>query len=237
MATTKSRKWMWWIGGGIVVVIAALVLGPYIYIHFIEPDPAPKLSISNTPPPTNATTDGSAAKDAALTGTWNITTGSKGQYRVKEVLFGQDSTATGVTDKVTGSATFDGTTVKTAKITVDLTGLSSDSGNRDNQVQGRILETSQFPDATFELTQPITLPSDGADGKEMKVTATGNLTLHGVTKPVTTEITARRSGSTIEASGAIPIKFSDYQINDPSGGPAKVGDDGSLEYLVVLSLA
>jgi polyisoprenoid-binding protein YceI len=104
-------------------------------------------------------------------------------------------------------------------------------------VQGRILETSQFPDATFELTKPITLPSDGADGKEMTVTATGNLTLHGVTKPVTTEITARRTGNTIEASGAIPIKFSDYEINDPSGGPAQVGDNGSLEYLIVLTAA
>src|SRR5262249_12437923 len=124
---------------------------------------------------------------------------------------------------------------KTAKITVDLTGLSSDEGIRDSQVKGRILETSQFPNATFELTQPITLPSDGADGKEMKVTATGNLTLHGVTKQVTTEITAKRTGTSIAASGAIPIKFSDYNINDPSGGPAQVGDNGSLEYLVVLS--
>ena len=71
----------------------------------------------------------------------------------------------------------------------------------------------------------------------MTVTATGTLTLHGVTKPVTTEITARRTGNTIQASGAIPITFSDYNINDPSGGPAQVGNDGSLEYLVVLTQA
>ena len=234
MATSR-RKWMWWIGGAVVVVAAALVLGPFIYIHFIEPDPAPKLSISQVPTTTNAATDGSAATSTPLTGTWNVGSGSKGQYRVKEVLFGQNNTATGVSDKVTGSATFDGTTVKTAKITVDLTGLSSDEGIRDSQVQGRILATSQFPNATFVLTQPITLPSDGADGKEMKVTATGNLTLHGVTKQVTTEITAKRTGNSIAASGAIPIKFSDYNINDPSGGPAQVGDNGSLEFLVVLS--
>jgi polyisoprenoid-binding protein YceI len=233
----RGRKWLWWIGGAVAVVVAALALGPFIYIHFISPDPKPKLAIPATPPTTSVATDGSAAKTTALTGTWNVTSGSKGQYRVKEVLFGQDNTATGATDKVTGSATFDGTTVKTAKITVDLTGLSSDEGQRDNQVQNRILETSQFPDATFELTQPITLPNDGSDGKEMKVTATGNLTLHGVTKPVTTEITARRTGNTIEAAGAIPIKFSDYNINDPSGGPAQVGDNGSLEYLVVLTRA
>ena len=131
----------------------------------------------------------------------------------------------------------DGTTVTDGKITVDLTTVKSDRGRRDNQFQGRIMDTSQFPDATFELTQPIALGTEPADGDEIKVTATGDLTLHGTTKSVTTEITGARSGNTIEASGAIPITFSDYDIDDPTGGPAQVGDDGTLEFLVVLSLA
>ena len=31
------------------------------------------------------------------------------------------------------------------------------------------------------------------------------------------------------------MTFSDYDIDDPSGGPASVGDDGELEVLLVFS--
>ena len=52
-------------------------------------------------------------------------------------------------------------------------------------MQGRILNTSQFPDATFTLTKPIALGKEPSDGVEITTTATGNLTLHGTTKSVT----------------------------------------------------
>ena len=45
----------------------------------------------------------------------------------------------------------------TSQCEVDLTTLKSDSDNRDGQVQGRILQTDQFPKATFKLAQPIEL--------------------------------------------------------------------------------
>ena len=47
--TSKSRKW-WWIGGGILVAaFLVAVVAPYVYIHFIEPDPAPKLVVEDAP--------------------------------------------------------------------------------------------------------------------------------------------------------------------------------------------
>ena len=57
--------------------------------------------------------------------------------------------------------------------------------------------------------------------------------MHGVTREVTFELTAALNGSTFAAEAAIPITFSDYDIDDPSGGPASVGDDGTLEVLLV----
>ena len=231
--TSKSRKW-WWIGGGILVAaFLVAVVAPYVYIHFIEPDPAPKLVVEDAPTVTTVPN----AQRAPLAGTWNITTGSKGQYRVKEVLFGQDSVATGTTTDVTGSMVIEGTTVQSAKVVVDLTTVKSGRSQRDGQFQGRIMNTAEFPNATFELTEPIALGTEPADGVEINVNATGNLTMHGTTKSVTTQITAKRTGNTIAASGAIPITFSDYGIDDPSGGPATVGDNGSLEFLAVFAPA
>jgi hypothetical protein len=41
----------------------------------------------------------------------------------------------------------------------------------------------------------------------------------------------------IQVSGSVPITFADYSIDNPSGGPASVGDSGTLEFLLVLAKA
>jgi polyisoprenoid-binding protein YceI len=64
-------------------------------------------------------------------------------------------------------------------------------------------------------------------------TATGDLTLRGSTNSVTFEVQARLIRGTIEVLGDIPIVFADYGIPNPSGGPARVGDEGTLEFLLV----
>jgi hypothetical protein len=33
----------------------------------------------------------------------------------------------------------------------------------------------------------------------------------------------------------VPITFSDYSIDNPSGGPASVGNTGELEFLLVFA--
>ena len=174
---------------------------------------------------------------ASLDGTWKVASGSTAGYRVKETLFGQSATAVGRTTAVTGEFTLAGTTVPTASFSVDLTQVSSDRSQRDGQFQGRIMDTAQFPTATFELTNPIDLGSVPANGVEITPKATGKLTLHGTTKTVTVDLTAKRTGNNIQVLGSIPITFADYGIDNPSGGPASVGDNGTLEFLLVLAKA
>src|SRR3954452_14492580 len=118
---SSPRRWLWIAIGAITVVVIAVVGGPYVYIHFIEADPAPKLDISASAPPT--TTPGDTSARAPLAGTWNVVDGSKGQYRVKETLFGQDATATGTSNQVSGAMSSAGTTVNSGMFTVDLTAL------------------------------------------------------------------------------------------------------------------
>ena len=71
--------------------------------------------------------------------------------------------------------------------------------------------------------------------KQINATATGDLTLHGVTKQVTFDVTAERVAGQIKVNGTIPVHFSDYSINNPSGGPAQVGNDGTLEFTLVFT--
>lgn len=230
------RKRLVWIVAAVVVGLAVVVTaGTYAYIHFVEGDAPPPLSLDD--PPTSAGTSGAGTGDAVssgpIAGTWVPAAGSQAGYRVKEVLFGQSAEAVGRTDKATGKMTIDATTVTAVDLGVDMTAVKSDQDRRDNQFRGRIMETSKYPTATFHLTEPIPLASVPTDATPVDVEATGDLTLHGVTRTVQVNLSARRNGENIEVSGSIPITFADYSIPNPSFGPARTEDHGLLEVLVV----
>ncbi len=223
MARTRPRHWKRWLIGGVVAVLVVVVGGPFVYFHFIEgPAPAPfKLS---KPKATTAA--------VPLAGTWNVATGSQAGYRVQETLFGQSHTAVGRTSAVTGQLTATASAVTSTTVTVDMTQVTSDSGERDSQFQGRIMDTSQFPTAKFTLSTPITFGTTPKAGVTVAETASGTLTLHGTTHSVQVPVSAVESGDTIQVNGSIPVTFSDFNIDNPSGGPASVGNSGTVEFLL-----
>ena len=71
----------------------------------------------------------------------------------------------------------------------------------------------------------------------MTATATGDLTIHGVTNEGTFDVEAKVVGDTIRVATAdpVPVVLADYDIDKPTGGPvAEISDEGSFEFLVVL---
>jgi polyisoprenoid-binding protein YceI len=253
MSTTPHRRrWPRRLAAAVAVVVVLVVGGPFVYIHFIEGKAPAPLSLATETTTTVAPTAGSAgtttsttaSASAAVTsassldGTWNVASGSVAGYRIKETLFGQSNTAVGRTSTITGSITLTGTSVTEARFSVDMTTVKSDQSQRDDQFQGRIMDTATFPTATFVLSQPIALGSIPATGTIVTETATGKLTLHGTTKVVTFQLQARHTGSTtISVSGSIPVTFADYGISNPSGGPATTSSSGALEFLLNFSHA
>jgi polyisoprenoid-binding protein YceI len=245
---------------GAVLAVAVVAVGGFLVWFFVIKDDAPdRLGQSDldaalatttvvvgtapatTPPPdtavaiTDAPGEGTPAGD--VTGTWVISIDSTVGYRATEVLAGLETEGVGRTDAVTGTMIIDGTVVQSAAFEVDMTTITSDSDRRDNQFQGRIMTTDQFPTATFVLTEPIDVGSIPSEGETVTVTATGDLTLRGVTRPVTFEMTAQIEGGRIGVLGSIPILFSDYQIPDPSNSFAQVEDNGLLEFVLVFDPA
>jgi polyisoprenoid-binding protein YceI len=61
--------------------------------------------------------------------------------------------------------------------TFDITSIASQNDRRDKDLRENYFEAAKFPTMTFVET--------GAKGKPDAFTMTGNLTIHGVTKPVT----------------------------------------------------
>jgi polyisoprenoid-binding protein YceI len=224
-----SRRWKVWSIAGIGV-LALVIGGPWVYIHLIQDEAPPPLALGST----SASGDG-ATGSAPTTGgdSWTVTDDSVVGYRVKEVLFGQSADAVGRTSAIAGTMTLDGATVTDASFTVDMTTVTSDESRRDDQFNGRIMETSVYPTATFTMSEPIdlgTLPDANAD---VTATATGELTLHGVTQTMTFDIQGRYTGSQVEIAGSIPITFADWGISNPSFGPVTTEDNGILEFSLV----
>ena len=197
-------------------------------------NPTADPAASEDPAATTSTADGISGTWAVDTSVGSGDTGTFVGYRVNEQLATVGAaTAVGRTSGVTGSLTIDGTTITAVDITADLTQLQSDESNRDRQLQRQGLETGTFPTATFKLTQPIALDSVPAEGEIIEVTATGDLTLHGVTKPVQIPLQARLESGVITVAGSLPIQFADYSIQQPQGMIVlSVEDHGILELQV-----
>lgn len=92
-------------------------------------------------------------------------------------------------DKTTGTVVFD----KEAKeaqvdVTIDMTSVSTGFDVFNDHIQGEdFLDTAQFPTATFKSTKVV------FEG-DKPVSIEGNLTIKGVTKPVTLTVTSFFSG-------------------------------------------
>lgn len=244
------KRWVKWIVLGVLVAVALVYGAIFVYTEFIN-DPAPELSFegrdaelaatttaavpATTAPVTAQTTETPATTALAATvdGTWEATEESEVGYRVKETLAGVDTEGVGRTNQITGTLTIEGTTLTAASFEVDMASVTSDSGNRDNQFRGRIMDVATHPTAAFVLSEPIDFGAvpDGED--PITATATGELTLRGTTNTVTFEVQARLIRGSIEVLGEIPVVFSAYGIPNPSAGPAQVGDEGLLEFLLV----
>jgi polyisoprenoid-binding protein YceI len=227
------RSWSWkrWVLIGVAGVLAVVVGGPLVYFNLIAEDAPAALTIGTTTP------TATPAAPVALDGTWTVAEGSVAGYRVKEILFGQSKEAVGRTKEITGTFALDGTTVDTAAFTVDMASMTSDQSRRDGQFRGRIMDVSTHPTSTFELSEPIVLASIPAEGVQGTTKATGELTLRGTTKTVTFDLTGRRTGGTIEIGGSLEIVFAEWDIPNPSGGPAQTSDEGVLEFLLIFTKA
>ncbi|MGO3147419.1 MAG: YceI family protein [Leucobacter sp.] len=215
------------------VVVA--VVGPPLYRDFIAPPAAEAPTITGDPSLAEGLEDTAESGPLSLeeiSGTWDITDGSTAGYRVNEVLNGTDVTVTGRTSEVTGSLTIsaDGRTLEAAEFTVDVASIETDRSQRDAYFREQAINVAEYPEASFALTEPVTVETVPDAGEVVTVDATGELTIAGVTKQVTVSIEVRSDGSTTELAGSIPVTFSDFGVRAPSLGFVKVEDHGFVEF-------
>ena len=182
-----------------------------------------------------------APRDGVLAGVWIVSaTGeSFAGYRVGEELSSiGTNTAVGRTSDVTGTLEFDGSMITVVNIEVNVASLTSDDSRRDRQLRDRGLQTNSFPTATFSLTAPIEVNSMPSEGEPFAAIAVGELTLHGVTHPVSVELSGQLVDGLVVVVGSTELQFADFDIVPPTGFIVlAVEDHGTLEFQFVFQQA
>jgi polyisoprenoid-binding protein YceI len=213
-----------WVVAGVVVVLALVAAAVW---WFALRDTAPP------PAAVDCEVEGSD-ETVPVDGDWSVEPGEDvfAGYRIEEV-FGGDTfkrEIAGRSPEVEGTLTVEDGSLTEATVTVDTTALASDQARRDRWLEGNALDTEEFPEAAFVLTEPIALPDDPAVGEGIAVDATGELTLHGTTREVVFPIEACFAGDSASVAGSIEILLEDYGIEPPDvPGLAKVDPDGIVE--------
>ncbi|HEU5469499.1 MAG TPA: YceI family protein [Actinophytocola sp.] len=219
----RKRRWGRRILIGLTAVVVLLVASVVLYVK-LAPVPAP-LALPATPANTPA---------GALEGTWDVAEGSEAGFRIQQAVLFVTADVVQRTRAVTGTLTVAGNQITAADFRVDLTTITS-----NGQVTPQLalsLDTEHHPQATITLTQPITMDPAFTAGGTTTSTASGQLTLRGITHPVSLTVTARRDGDTLQAAGSFPATFAEWNIPSPTGcGPlGSLADHGTAEFLLTL---
>ena len=175
----------------------------------------------------------------AVAQTWQIDPAhSRAQFTARH--FGI-SNVRGDYHSLSGSAEFDGKDVTKAKVkaTIDVNTITTHVAQRDTHLKSAdFLEVAKYPTMTFESTS-ITAAGAG------KYKMTGNLTMHGVTKPVTFDLDAPSGVVTdpmngarrVGAAASATINRKDFGVNYdsklPNGTPS-VSDEIKIQLDVEL---
>ncbi|MEP7236337.1 MAG: YceI family protein [Ferruginibacter sp.] len=121
---------------------------------------------------------------------------------------------------------------KTGKVAFEATVKSFTFGNPKIQEHFNSkgwMDSDQFATASFTGSisnlKAVKFNKDGA----YDVTVTGDLTIHGVTKPVETKATITVSGTSIKTVSDFSIKLADYGVNGGAVAAGKVSTEPKIK--------
>jgi polyisoprenoid-binding protein YceI len=95
-----------------------------------------------------------------------------------------------------------------------------------------VLQPEQYPDITFKSTS-VTGKALGNDQYDLAIT--GNLTLHGVTRPITIPAKVTVTGKQMRATGEFSIERGDFKVKATSAfhGLVRVRDRVKFTFDIV----
>lgn len=199
------------------------------------PEPTDTPAAAN-PPPTDSPTEPPPASPtepalpAADSMAFTVAEGSEATFTVNEKLAWLDLPNDAVmrTDALSGAVYLDG---RPSTIDLDLHSLASDSDRRDRYVRQRMFPND--PIATFTVTNLGELPNPLPSGEVITREVAGELAIHGVVKPLTFAVEARRDPDALFILGRTTFTWDELEIPPPNiPGRIQVKDEVRVEVLL-----
>jgi len=141
----------------------------------------------------------------------------------------------GVTDKIDGYALLDGPTLTPEVggndtefyLEVDLASIDTGIGLRNRHMRDNYLEVARYPFASYRgsIVSVASAPGGGA----FRVTTRGDLTIHGVTRPMEIPCDVTAEGRGYRTRCSFQVLLSDHQIEIPSIMFLKLANEIRLE--------
>lgn len=116
-------------------------------------------------------------------------------------------------------------------IKMDVHSIKSDMGGAMNNNTYKALKADTYPQITFILTAPV--KNIKSDPGATTISAKGNMTIAGVTKPIIMQVIVNMPQKGImEFSGSQVIKMTDYGVKPPTAlfGALKTGDTITINF-------
>lgn len=186
-------------------------------------------------PLTQQSDPGTSKPAGSIAGDWHVADGSTAGYRVHEALNGKNVTVVGRTDDVSGTATASGRTIRSARMSVALRSVHTNSKARDSYFRSNVVDVDKHPRATFTLARPLALGNLATRTGQATVTAHGRLQINGTHRAVHARLTVTRKPDSVIVSGAVPVTWNDYGVTPPNLGFVQVRDTGQVEFRTVFT--
>lgn len=190
----------------VLVVIGALGYASYLYMT------RPVKGPSQNPPVENNLPEKYSEEEKA--NLYMISEGSEASYSIYEELSGEPVTVVGVTDQVFGDFVLDPEDIESSqigKISLNARTFKTDNDRRDSAVVRYILHSEDEDKEFIEFdTTSITMTS------ESNLDIMGNLTVSGVTNPVTFAASYQMvSDDQIDITAEATINYKDFDLVIP----------------------
>lgn len=238
-------------------MLAVVVAGGLVYLWMAGGSGEPSTDLT-TPPiaaDTTPATDSEPNADEATTTTAAVTSsmsgnddsdltfvidqeGSTASFALDEELRGAPTHVVGLTNEVAGQLRFDPSDLASAAVSpivVNARTFQTDSATRDRAIRGPVILDSasdEFELITFDPTVIEGLEGSADVGDTLVFTILGDLTIKGVTVPVTFDVEARwADGSRLEGVASATVDRTDFGIGIPSvANVANVTEDVVLTF-------
>lgn len=217
-------------------VIAILGIGSFLY--FTRAPSAPTQSIEDV------------AKDQALLPTSSSPSSSVGLYSISselsmvefgidEVLNDKQNHVVGTTNQIAGNLAINSTEIIFGPIKINAKTFVTDNERRDGAIARFILK-SEDPANEFIVFTPTKIngiPETIKPDSIISLSVLGDMTISGVTKPVTFEVKGKIENDKLKGTATANLKRSDFNLSVPQvPAVASVEDNFTVKATIVASL-